>query len=643
MTFSKTQRKALSYAAQYGARSHAEIASAAGVDQSTLFRWRQSSLEFAEALERARAGQHDDDGGPVDIETFIRSREFLGLGVEGLDADGRVWPGVMTELREICSGQYDLVLLVGGLGAAKTYTATLALLYQLYRLLLTPDPHTRYGLDPASPIVVAVQNRSRKLAERNDYALMRNLLAGSPWFQTNAPHDERLKSRIKFLRSNVEVWPASGDAEDLLGLNLFGLLIDESNFFDRVERSKRAVDGKVYDGAREAFESALRRKQSRFPDHAGLFCVASSRRYRGQFTDTLQAEFSGDSRAYTYCHSEWSIRPEKYDDGEWFRVFQGDRLRPPRIFSRNERAEPADRHLIVEVPERFRRRFEADPIRSLQDLAGISTEISGGFFTNKERLASAACLANGIVAIADVEGDATKLLRPERYLHDLPCPQSPRHVHGDLSLSGDLTGIACGHIARFDERGRPTIEIDGLARIHPPKNGQIELDSVFRLIQGWQLQGVPVKWVSFDGYASQDLLQRVQRLGVQSGRLSADMTTPTDPMAAYETLRAAITEGRLRFPHDAETLDDMLMLQADYERRRVDHLPNRKKDVSDALAAVAYHLTHGVRPWTLAGKVEGATIAAIQPELGGVVTPIPYAGHGSYMDMVRGERGIGYA
>jgi hypothetical protein len=121
------------------------------------------------------------------------------------------------------------------------------------------------------------------------------------------------------------------------------------------------------------------------------------------------------------------------------------------------------------------------------------------------------------------------------------------------------------------------------------------------------------------------------------------MTTPTDPMAAYETLRAAITEGRLRFPHDAETLDDMLMLQADYERRRVDHLPNRKKDVSDALAAVAYHLTHGVRPWTLAGKVEGATIAAIQPELGGVVTPIPYAGHGSYMDMVRGERGIGYA
>jgi hypothetical protein len=121
------------------------------------------------------------------------------------------------------------------------------------------------------------------------------------------------------------------------------------------------------------------------------------------------------------------------------------------------------------------------------------------------------------------------------------------------------------------------------------------------------------------------------------------MTTPNDGMGAYECLRASISEGRFKFPHDVETLDDMLMLQADYERRRVDHLPGRKKDTADALAAVAYHLTHNVRPWTLAGKVEGATLAAVQPELGGVVTPIPYNGHESYMEMLRAERGIGYA
>lgn len=642
MSFSGAQRKALSYAAQYGARSYAEIASAAGVNQSTLFRWRAKLPEFAEALERARAGQHDEGAGPVGIEEFIRSPEYLGLGVEGLDPDGRVWPAVMNELREICSGRYDLVLLLGGVGSGKTYSGVLALVYQLYKLLSLPSPHAHYNLDPASPIIFAVQNRTQRLAEKNDYALARNLIAGSAWFGTHAPHDERIKSRVRFLRHNVELWAAAGDPESLLGMNLHSIVLDESNFMARVERSTRAPDGRAYDAARENFESAYRRRQSRFPDGSGLFAVASSRRYKGQFTDGLQHEFRDDARTYVYEHSEWTIKPERYEHEPWINVFRGDRLRPPRVLERGELVDAKDRDLVISVPQRFERRFRADPVRSLQDLAGVSTEISGGFFTDRERLGAAASLSNAIVATADVEGDATKLLR-RGHLHDLPCPLSPRAVHADLSLTGDLTGVACGFIERYDERGRPVIHIDGLARVHPPRAGQIELDSVLRLIQGWLGQGVPIRWVSFDGYQSADLLQRVRRLGVQAGRLSADMTTPTDPMAAYETLRAAISEGRFKFPHDVETLDDMLMLQADYERRRVDHLPGRKKDTADALACVAFHLTHNVRAWTLAGKVEGAALAAVQPELGGMVTPVPYNGHASYMDMVRDQFGIGRA
>lgn len=61
----------------------------------------------------------------------------------------------------------------------------------------------------------------------------------------------------------------------------------------------------------------------------------------------------------------------------------------------------------------------------------------------------------------------------------------------------------------------------------------------------------------------------------------------------------------VRFPGDAEAIDDMLMSQADYERRHVDRLPGRKKGTADALAAVCYHLSYGVPAWTagwLAGR-----------------------------------------
>jgi hypothetical protein len=561
----------------------------------------------------------------------------------GLDHDGRVYPVVMEELKRICSGDYDLVILAGGIGSAKTYAATVAIVYQLYQLLLLDNPHKHYDLDSNTPIIIGLQNRSRKLAERNAYGLARNLIKNSAWFQQYAPWHERLKSRVKFIGKNIEVWAASGDAEDLLGMNLFSLILDESNFFARVEKSKRAIDGRVFDGAREAFEAALRRKQSRFPDGSGMFFVSSSRRYKGQFTDELEREFADDPRCYRFNYSEWTIRPEEYVDSKWFTVFIGDRMRPPRVLDDDEEISTGDRKLLIKIPERFRRRFESDPVRSLQDLAGISTVASGGFFQDRERLNAAACLPNILVCKTDAIADATELLiQPHTY--DLSCPTSPRAVHGDLSLTGDLTGIAIGHIRRYDDRGLPLIDIDALARIHPPRNGQIILDSIYQLIAGWKALGIPITWCSFDGFQSADLIQRIGRLGIRTGRLSVDMTSPNDPMAAYESLRHAISEGRFRFPNDRETVRDMLALQCDHQKQRVDHLPGQKKDVSDCLAAIAYHLTHQVNPWQYVDKIENAGFAAAMavPKLGGQVTNIP-APIGTDMDLIRIQRGIGSA
>lgn len=633
MKLKKWQIQVLADAAQHPDESYAALARWAGVHPETLRKARRANPEFAEELERRRRGEVKLESEPAGVEEFCLSPDYLGL-------EGKVWPVVLDELNEINSGQYDLVLLVGSIGSGKTYAAALSLLYQLYLLLRHPDPHKQYNLDPASPIILGVQNRNRRLAERNDYALCRNLIDGSPWFATNAPHDQRLKSRVKFLNKNVELWAASGDPEDLLGMNLYSLIIDEGNFFSKVERSKRSVHGGTFDAAREAFEGALRRKQSRFPDGSGCFFVASSKRYKGQFTDELAQDFAGSESTYIFDHNQWSVRPEKYADGDWFHVFVGDRLRAPRILDKDEEIDPADRPLITSVPARFERHFRRDAIRSLQDIAGISTEISGAFFTEKDKLGTAACLDQVLVGQADIVGDASRLL-PRPHAFDLPCPESPRAVHADLSLTGDLTGIGIGHIRRYDDRGLPEIDIDAIARVHPPRNGQIELDSVFRLVRKWKTMGIPIQWFSCDGYQSADLLQRVGRLGIYSGRLSVDQTKPNDPMAAYETLRAAISEGRFRFPDDGETVDDMLWLQVDFQKRKVDHLPNRKKDTADCLAAIAYHLTHSVQAFRFVGKIEGAGLAAAVagPVLGGTVTGIRPPSL-SAMDEIRIRRGM---
>jgi hypothetical protein len=457
----------------------------------------------------------------------------------------------------------------------------------------------------------------------------------------NAPWHERLTSRIKFMNQNVEVWPASGDAMDLLGLNVFSAIIDEANFFALTEKSKRSIDGGTYDGARESFEGLLGRKLSRFDDNAGMIFIVSSRRFEGQFTDQLEAEFEDDPHAYTYCHTAWSINPERFAGKPFFNVFKGDKMRPPRVLAEDEETSPADRHLIIEVPEHFRRRFNSNIVKALQDVAGVSTQMIGGFFQDKEALYAASTLPNVLMCKADAIRDATELMF-EPHKVEIQNPQSPRAVHGDLSLSGDLTGLAIGHIAAYTDEGLPLIQIDGLARLHPPKHGQIILDSVYQLVAAWKAAGVPIEWVSFDGFQSADLIQRIRRLGVRTGRLSVDRTTPDNPCASYESLRTAVAENRIRFPKDPETCRDMLALQIDNRRNKVDHLPNGKKDTADALAGVCFHLTHQVDAWQLVGKVKGAAYAAsvAAPKIGGQVTRIPYRGFPSAMAEIRALRGM---
>ena len=120
---------------------------------------------------------------------------------------------------------------------------------------------------------------------------------------------------------------------------------------------------------------------------------------------------------------------------------------------------------------------------------------------------------------------------------------------------------------------------------------------------------------------SADLMQRVARLGVRVGKISVDMTSPSDPCAGYESLRNAVAECRIRFPRDPETVNELLALELDHKRQRIDHPPQGKKDSADALAGAVYQLSQ-IQPWHMVDKVKNAGFAAAiaSPTLGGQIT-----------------------
>jgi hypothetical protein len=76
---------------------------------------------------------------------------------------------------------------------------------------------------------------------------------------------------------------------------------------------------------------------------------------------------------------------------------------------------------------------------------------------------------------------------------------------------------------------------------------------------------------------------------VRSGPLST-VTTPVP----YMELKSAYIEGRLIHQKHDIYIDELLFLEYDPKRNRVEHLPNKGKDVSDANAGVVHILTHKI-------------------------------------------------
>jgi hypothetical protein len=634
------QQQIIRDAADQPDASFTALARWAGIHSDTLLKARKRDPEFDQAITDARAG-NIAAGKVVGIEEFTRSKHFLGLGVRGLDEGGTIYPRVLDHLEEINSGDYSLAIMSGGIGCAKTMSSVISMVFQLYLLLSEPDPHKFLNLEPSSKILFVLQNRNVRLSKLNAYALFRNLVERCPWFQQNAPHDARLKSSIQFLKRDVAVWAVGGDAESVLGMNIYAALLDEANFHDVTAKSKRSVtDDRTYDAARESFEGLVRRKLSRLDEDKGFVFVSSSRRYRGEFTSQLTDEYGTDPRTYLFDETAWSVNPEAYENGKWFYVFQGDQQRPARILAEDEETSPKDRDLVVRVPEKFRRQFRSNITRSLQDLAGRSLERVGTYFTDRAALRAAACLQNVLMSKSDVVADAMELMvAPHAFT--LQSPTSPRAIHADLSLSGDSTGVAIAHIGAFDDEGRPLIICDGLARIAPPKFGQIDLDSIYRLIAAWRQAGVPIEYFSCDNFQSADLMQRVSRLGIRVGRISVDMTSPSNPTEAYESLRCSVVESRIKFPHDETVIDELLALELDRKKMRVDHPPQGSKDSADALAGVTFQLSR-LNAWQLVEKVKNAGFAAAMatPSIGGTVTGYSGASALSEMDRIRISRGM---
>ncbi len=208
--------------------------------------------------------------------------------------------------------------------------------------------------------------------------------------------------------------------------------------------------------------------------------------------------------------------------------------------------------------------------------------------------------------------------RLEIYPGRIERPGEPRFAHVDLAVSGDSAGIAIGHVDRFVEvaRGEGVAEIlphvcfDAVLEVAPPRNGEIELESIRRLFYRLAELGVTVKWITFDTFQSRDSMQLLRQQGFCTGPQSVD----ADPLP-YDVTKTALYDGRVAAPAHARAQAELVRLERDPRTGRIDHPPHFSKDCADAMAGVVFGLSYRRETWVRHGVPMRGALAQIAGRL----------------------------
>lgn len=574
---------------------------------------------------------------PVSVEEFISSKPFLNqpIGQSG------VYPKILESLELLFSGPYCEVILAGSIGWGKTTFGTLAMAYDIYRLSCLRDPAATFGMKSGSNISFVNMSVDKAQARRVFFTDLYNLVQDSWYFNNVFKFDRQVKNELRFPH-NVRCYPLAASEQAALGVGVFCAFIDEVNYMQVVNRSKRSTPGagNHYDQAEAVFNKLATRMRSRTNLHGrlpGHIFGSSSASYPDDFTERKikQAREESEKGGYSTLilnFALWETIPEGRISNKRFRVEIGNEGRRTRILTGKE--VDVDEARVIEVPEDYRLQFERDPDLSVRDLAGQSVLSIRPFIGRREliqkmfELGEQAGLKHPFTrqTVTLQESDpALERLLPE-HLHWIEVPKKDvtgatvyendqqvmekklapvfHYAHIDLAKNGDAAGLAIVHssgkqkVSRFDpklqnmvQECKPLIRVDLVLRIVAPRSGEIDIPRIRRIIYQLNHQfDMQFGKITYDTFGSQESVKTMHDAGYPTAILPVDAdTTP------YDQLRAAIYDERILCYNDPVLARELSQLERG--EKKVDHpaTHNGSKDLADALCGAVFNCEEGWR------------------------------------------------
>lgn len=572
---------------------------------------------------------------PVDIETFLDSDDFM--GATGL----KLWPEVKKAIIAVNKywwkgadhGAITEFLGAGATATGKSEIAKVTTAYHLHIIGCMREPQTYWNLPPATEISIPIFAAKPKVTKNVLYNPLRSYIEVMPWFRRNMRMDKYIEAEMWFPDQKVRVSPVGTDIDTILGGAIIASMIDEINFMQVVKNSRKAEvkagRSGTYDQAEDIYTRVTRRKGGRFGDaggpNVGVIATMSSTLYPQEFTERLMTRIKKENmkHIYVYDKAQFQVRPE-YAQGlgdNYFHVCIHQNANG--TIELRDKDEPIPKHTTVyKVPERERPLFLQDPEGSTRDIIGKSVRALAPFIGKITAIREAFELGEQVQMPQIVEQmnvrvstDGMPKFVPGHYCRN---PSRPRYIHIDLAASEDRCGIA---MVRFDgmatvtikgqEERLPTCTVELAMSLEPDVSEQIELADV----RTWVVKlkedlGYPIRAVSYDGWQSLESRQMLRRKGIPTKLISLDKTS-----TPYKQFRDAMYGGRVAICANPILEEELVSLQFDAEKDKIDHLPTGSKDIADAVCGAFTLLMTRSSSWL--SEDDGGRIMGTSTRYGG--------------------------
>jgi hypothetical protein len=603
----------------------------------------RQQLSPDEIINISQVFPEDYDAEPVSIRRFVSDDHYLGKVLRE-----SLYPLILDDLEQLFEGDFSEVILGGSVGWGKTRMAEIGVLYDVYRCNCLKDPAAAFGLIPGGKVAFVCGSVTAGQASRVMFHGIRQLALQCRYFEE--PHcrlNRKIKTELRFENKNVVVYPVAAEEHSMLGEDVFGCSLDEMNFMERVERSKRSRPGDtgVFDQAAELYNRISVRMRSRYNTRGqlpGKLWLISSSRYPDDFTDRKEREAAeelrknGKTLSFVRHYAFWQTHPKSKftldEKGEikTFKVEVGGLTTSSRILDGTE--ENVCQERVINVPVDLRTAFERDIDKALRDNAGVATFAIKPFMGNRKAIGQMfekgkkAGLRHPFsrmdVTLQEkcAPEDRVERLLPEN-LHwidrqkttpegrpmvdrDRPLMErvlfpALRYAHNDLSKSGDATGMCVVHAVdsmkvqrwageQYVTEDKPVMQVELILRVVPPVGGQVDIPNTRAIYYLLREMGMQFGKITYDTWGSQESVKALQDSGFAADNYSVDREK-----TAYETLRTAINDGRVICYCCPELERELAQLEDAGDK--VDHPPfaGASKDLADALAGAVYACEQG--------------------------------------------------